>query len=109
VRKKDQFLFVTHRGNYKNKGNIEVNDLIYNEGNLTKHIDINQNHVDRSYNLDRNIVSVKAYKLDEDAKVNFRRNTDIYTKGNKKIEEVYIRCNEKKHLISVIMMLLITA
>jgi len=37
------------------------------EGNLTKHIDRNQNHVDRSYNLDRNIVSVKAYQIDEEA------------------------------------------
>ncbi|OOM06311.1 hypothetical protein [Clostridium saccharobutylicum] len=37
-----------------------------NEGNLTKHIDRNQNHVDRIYNLDRNIVSVKAYQVGEE-------------------------------------------
>lgn len=37
------------------------------EGNLTKHIDRNQNHVDRKYNIDRNIVDLKAYQLDKEA------------------------------------------
>ncbi|GAA0075638.1 hypothetical protein UT300005_00160 [Clostridium sp. CTA-5] len=32
---------------------------------LIKHIDRNENHVDRKYNIDRNIVSIKAYTIDE--------------------------------------------
>ncbi|OFS25005.1 DUF6531 domain-containing protein, partial [Clostridium sp. HMSC19A10] len=34
------------------------------EGNLTKHIDRNGNHADRRYNIDRNIVDLEAYELE---------------------------------------------
>ncbi|WP_294354435.1 RHS repeat-associated core domain-containing protein [uncultured Clostridium sp.] len=36
------------------------------EGNLTKRIDRNGNHQDRSYNIDKNIVSLEAYKLNKE-------------------------------------------